>query len=137
MSQDQAVAIGRMFRKIIRHYLNLIEDVSNWQEHVRHYRGEQPLDRAVREAISRLWHMRRPEDVLEQISQFRRSYGGMAPLLAGNPEDKSELQHASHHPACSPPSDSSLPAEIKAGKIPRDPKRRAGLAGKAMHEAVD
>ena len=91
MSQEQAEAIGLMFREIVNKYLNLVEDVKKWQERVRGYQEAAPLDRAVQEAVSRLWHMRRPEDVLEQISQFRRSYGGMALLLAPDPESRGEF----------------------------------------------
>ncbi|MBW2148129.1 MAG: hypothetical protein JRI22_14010 [Deltaproteobacteria bacterium] len=82
MSHEEAAAIGRKFREIITHYLSLLEKVQEWQERVRRYRGDAPLDRAVREAVSRLWHLRRPTDLLEQMSQFRRSYGGMASLMA-------------------------------------------------------
>ncbi len=126
MSHEEAAAIGRMFREIINHYLSLIKEVQEWQNRARRYRGTTSLDRAVREAVSRLWLMRRPEDVLEQMSQFRRSYGGMAQLLA--PGDQEDQDRASKQ-AYSPHADPESMAKAKNGEVKRQCQAVARYTG--------
>jgi len=123
MSQKQSEAISRMFQEIISRYINLVEEVEKWQQSVRAYKGAVPLDRAAQEAVSRLWHMRRPEDVLEQIAQFRRSYGGMAMLLAPDPESKELFPCSPGDPPVAPAAgirDEKRDKSLKPRRAPAD-----------------